>query len=788
MPIQISNLQELTSPAADDYIPSRDTSAGIDKRVSYATIAEYVLEQNAVVRVALDESATAAANTATLLAAMVGGGVTLELPAGTFAINNVIFLYDNVTIRGAGKPTINAAKDGFEGGTILQGGQLNFNSQRGIAVSDLGVDVSGVSTDGMGSGSDADGDQYLNIQNVAMLGTTGWHALLLTSGGNNIVRNLSGYKFSHCCAMRCSNSDVDGVYAEDCDTSAVIIKGAGAQNAHNNNVRGVLNVGTTAYSAGATLIYQADAMTCYNNVASNLVGRNCKEGVLFQATNGGSVYDNFATNVVVESSQYHALWVEIGNIYRNTIIGAKVIAVSSSSYYAVTNTTTDTTNRMIGIETPLENKVNGAFAYIEINGVSESDRLAASVLAALKAASIVAYKLRDDFTTAVAAGSVNNSAPVPGPGGNRKANDTNAKLSVAGGALTGITGGAGNFDYSMYYDQLFTRQPGLMLRATLTVTANRAQLGWMTTTPPFDAAGVSLNRRGGFDMNTTTLAVVPSAAGSITVGTIALSTAYQLAIVQRAAGNFYFIKGGIYTNWTLVWIDSVGTNGVSYVFAAQLGTTTAFAIDTIRVSEYYWLPAPVAADSFASSFGTTDGLTPEGVAGGLGVGGSGLSWTSNVGTFTVTGAKANASALSGGIAIATVDTGETDVMVTAKLTRGGGNVAIVLRYADASNYVYANHTGTNAQLIKVVAGSPTTLINTAATYSASAEMRAECEGQKFRLFYNQAPIGAEQTIADAGLASGTKQGLYTSDITNTFDDFSVFARGSGAEYAELDSY
>jgi hypothetical protein len=40
----------------------------------------------------------------------------------------------------------------------------------------------------------------------------------------------------------------------------------------------------------------------------------------------------------------------------------------------------------------------------------------------------------------------------------------------------------------------------------------------------------------------------------------------------------------------------------------------------------------------------------------------------------------------------------------------------------------------------------------------------------------------------SGLASGTKQGLYTNDTGNTFDDFIVYARCTGGEYSALDNF
>ena len=47
----------------------------------------------------------------------------------------------------------------------------------------------------------------------------------------------------------------------------------------------------------------------------------------------------------------------------------------------------------------------------------------------------VSYLLRDEFTSALAAGSVNGTAAEPGPG-TRAVTDANSKLSITGGALS----------------------------------------------------------------------------------------------------------------------------------------------------------------------------------------------------------------------------------------------------------------------------------------------------------------------------------------------------------------
>ena len=122
------------------------------------------------------------------------------------------------------------------------------------------------------------------------------------------------------------------------------------------------------------------------------------------------------------------------------------------------------------------------------------------------------------------------------------------------------------------------------------------------------------------------------------------------------------------------------------------------------------------------------------------------------------------------------------------LVRGTGTPGLVFRYQDSSNYGYAVHNGTNAQLHKVVAGVDTTLVNAAATYSAGAVVRVICYGTKWRLYYNNAFIGTEQTVSDAALQSGTGVGWYSTDTDSTGDLFLVHARGTGGEHNALDAY
>lgn len=395
------------------------------------------------------------------------------------------------------------------------------------------------------------------------------------------------------------------------------------------------------------------------------------------------------------------------------------------------------------------------------------------------------YLINDTFTTDRAAGAVNGTKAEPGPApGGRVVTDTESKLSISSGALS-ITprASAANGDPGLWYGKL-TRLAGLTLIAQATpAAANKAldvgfdsnQAGLLAgPAVMFRGTGVLTERIGG-----SPAASLMSYSGAI---------AYAVAVVIRAAGHFIFVKSG--GNWVLLWVSNTGTTNPLYPIVHNFDATAT--VDYLKVPAALWLPTPLASDGF-SAWGTTDGLGhAEGVASGLGAGGSGLAWAdvTGGGTWSAAGGAAVNAGGTGVDEIAHVNTGKADVIASAKFARVSDSGGVVVRCdSNGANYVKAVHNGTNAQLIKVVGGTPTTLINTAATYVAGAEIRIICDGTKFRLYYNNALIGAEQTIADAGLASGTRQGLVnTNGAGNTFDDFMVRARGTGGEYSALDNY
>lgn len=389
------------------------------------------------------------------------------------------------------------------------------------------------------------------------------------------------------------------------------------------------------------------------------------------------------------------------------------------------------------------------------------------------------YLVNDTFTTNRAAGAVNNTAAEPGPG-LRVVVDTGNRFSLAGGSVVFGTGGSAG-DPGCWYQGL-PIGAGRVIIAQITVTANtiRTYIGYDAN----QSGAFSL--RYGFATTTAINILVPGMASSQVLASYTTGSTYGLALSSRALGGaFAFLKKT--TTWNLLYHVTISSQAILYPGFAQFSSGDQ-GIDSIFVPSLVWLPTPTVSDGFAV-WGTTDGQGhAEGVSGGLGAGGSGLAWTNQIGTFTAASGVANASALSGGIAIATVEGGNADVVVAVNLTWLAGTGGLVVRYADANNYIQLRYTGTNLQLVKVIANVATTVLDSAATYSAGARIVLTVEATKFRCFYNEAAIGAEQTISDAAVQSATLVGLRTSDTTNTFDNFVVYARGTSGEYSVLDSF
>jgi hypothetical protein len=244
-----------------------------------------------------------------------------------------------------------------------------------------------------------------------------------------------------------------------------------------------------------------------------------------------------------------------------------------------------------------------------------------------------AWILRDEFNTALSAGSVHNTTSEPS-GHTRTVTDTENKLSIADGKLT-FSGGKASpawGDPAIWYPSV-ARAAGvsIILDITPTDATTSAEFG-------FDS-GQSGNIVGNAMRITgdTIITYDGSTAGS-SIFIPANATNYQLATILRSAGAYYFLKGGTATKWSMLWAGGADNTTPLYPGIANydLASTNSF----IRIPTTLWLPTPLASDGFGTA-GVTDGLGhAEGVATGIGEGGGGLAWQSGGTTWSVSGGKA----------------------------------------------------------------------------------------------------------------------------------------------------
>jgi len=128
----------------------------------------------------------------------------------------------------------------------------------------------------------------------------------------------------------------------------------------------------------------------------------------------------------------------------------------------------------------------------------------------------------------------------------------------------------------------------------------------------------------------------------------------------------------------------------------------------------------------------------------------------------------------------TVSTSDADVIADANITLTAGTQAGLVLNLDSTsspaNFIIVYHDGTSVKVDEAVAGVYTNKQTTTVTYSAGATLRAIREGTKLRVYYNNALVGAELTMT---ANTNTKHGLFSTYSGNSFDNFTLWPRGSG---------
>ena len=492
------------------------------------------------------------------------------------------------------------------------------------------------------------------------------------------------------------------------------------------------------------------------------------------------------------------------------------------------------------------------------------------------------------------------AAPLPSPlpcdVGALTLTDTADHLSISGGKLVCDGGEASWGDPGGSLVQTLARVAGRALLGTVNLGATNTYLSlgfW-------DSAGlVNSNRVHVIAVrNDATLAALTGdGAGSTLENAIvtayAGSTDYQFAIVLGTTGALFLIKGGAFSDWTLLWPASLGN--VATLYAGFSNNNAAFTLDDSRLVDlagawasdfgiaraYEASPAAITptlqAERFPNPEFTDDtagwavysgatltrrdytaapDIDPTGGIDDFGMevetAGSDSAAATEAGNFCTIGLwymgstrayapSANTAArtavlnttgpFSLSLRVAAEDTWETlqfialatatwlNFRMTCKSTTSGdlshfdkvtlkaitlsttlGTVydrqsdyvaevsptltagtqaGLMLNIDDdtnPANFILAYHDGTNAHLDKCVAGTYTSLIDAAAGYGAGRRLIIVKEGTSVTLYYNNAKIGATQTIADAGVKDNTKHTWFSTYASNTFARFVIWPR------------
>ncbi len=196
----------------------------------------------------------------------------------------------------------------------------------------------------------------------------------------------------------------------------------------------------------------------------------------------------------------------------------------------------------------------------------------------------VSYLLRDDFMTVVSAPLGSPLTAEPGPG-SWTILDTGNKLSKSGGkfVVAGVTVSSTTVP-DPTAQMSFARVAGRTFLIKVKDTADRMELGWFNTVASaLNDVSVALQT-----LSSGFFAFDISGGGSQNMAAEALATDYELRFVLFATGGAIFIKGGIFTSWSLRWIVLEGTAATVYATLSCFGSSS-YSADYAYVRD---LPSP----------------------------------------------------------------------------------------------------------------------------------------------------------------------------------------------------
>lgn len=221
------------------------------------------------------------------------------------------------------------------------------------------------------------------------------------------------------------------------------------------------------------------------------------------------------------------------------------------------------------------------------------------------------WLLDDQFTTA-------ESAPLASP---RTAEPTGTLTLVQTDGQFSISSNKLNFpaqstpvwgDQGLYRASTFTRAAGLVLFGKLNFSINGGSSGFLGFG---NGSGVSFSNIAGeaiFPLPGSGWALLlPTSGNRIVAGIPAAATNYDLAVIARSTGYYFLIKGGAFTNWSLLWASKTNSANLAPTFgnAGNTGTLDRFSV---RQMANDWLNVnPIATSVLAGARSASDTFTHE---------------------------------------------------------------------------------------------------------------------------------------------------------------------------------
>lgn len=386
------------------------------------------------------------------------------------------------------------------------------------------------------------------------------------------------------------------------------------------------------------------------------------------------------------------------------------------------------------------------------------------------------YLLLDQFTTAASAPLASPRECEPGPGQLTIVDVEANTLSIAGGKLAYVAQASAIWGKQTARGAGVTRTAGRTLIGDVTPANTNmiTEFGWFqSATPPvtsfaFESGGYYVTVNG-------EISSIPTTANFPLIGNYT-SAEYQLAHVLRATGAFLLIKGGIYTDWTLLFVRNTGTAGTMYpLFTNFTGVGT---LDNYRVPAQLWTPTPLVSDAFTRANSSTIGNSAGG--GSEESGGTGIAATEVVGDWAISSNTLVTQGDSPGDAgwVVTWAAAQANVLVQAQVTLQTNSVGgIVLGVGDNKWYRVAIDDANNVIRIHEWDGSAyTQRASTAVTINPATayQLLAARDGQLIRGYVNG---GSHVTYDSAAVnQSATAHGLHGATAADAFDNFVIWSR------------